>query len=50
MKCYLMHKNLIVALMDVSDNGELSKVEINKPNYEFVPVGGQMNMMKFHDW
>lgn len=45
-----MHKNRIVALMDISDKGKLSKVEINKSNSDFVPIGGQMNMMKFHDW
>ena len=48
MKYYLMHKNRIVALMDISDKGKLSKVEINKSNSDFVPIGGQMNMMRFH--
>ena len=48
MLVHLMHKNIQVALMDVSIDGGLGKVQIL--NQVHTPLGGQMNMMKFHDW
>ena len=47
---YLMHKNLIVAKMDIDYSGSVSKVLFNNSVFEHIPLGGQMNMMKFHDW
>ena len=50
MKVYLMHKNIITARIEVSLNGDLSKVELNNENFEHLPLGCQMNNMKFHKW
>lgn len=45
----LMHKNFEVALMDIDLNsGIISKVTV--VNKVLLPVGGQMNIMKLHEW
>ncbi len=45
-----MHKNIPVAHMVVSDNGDIGNVNFNMSVKEHIPVGGSMNMMKFHEW
>lgn len=47
---YLMHKNIEVAELEISDYGELGRVRVSNVNFNHVPLGAQMNMMKFHEW
>ena len=47
---YLMHKDIAVALMEISDDGRLGNYRINEVAKDHIPLGGQMNEMKFHDW
>ena len=47
---YLMHKNLPVCLMEISDDGSISRVRRNASAAEHFPLGGQMNEMKLHEW
>lgn len=45
---YLMHKDIITASMEVSNTGDISKVRV--VNEQHLPLGYQLNMMKFHEW
>ena len=47
---YLMHKDIPVCLMRISDEGVLSNVRRNADAIEHFPLGGQMNNMRFHEW
>lgn len=47
---YLMHKDIPVCLMELSDDGKLGSVRRNENAAEHFPIGGQMNNMKFHEW
>ncbi len=47
---FLMHKDIKVCLMDISENGELRHIRRNAAVAEHFPIGGQMNDIKFHDW
>ncbi|MBQ9388394.1 MAG: hypothetical protein IJU01_07080 [Lachnospiraceae bacterium] len=47
---YLMHKDIPVCLMEISDEGIVSNVRKNADAFEHFPPGGQMNDMKFHEW
>ena len=47
---YLMHKDIPVCLMDISDDGSLGNVRRNEAAKAHFPLGGQMNNMKFHEW
>lgn len=47
---YLMHKNIPVCLMNINNDGEISKVRRIDVNKDHFPLGGQMNDMKFYDW
>lgn len=47
---FLMHKDIPVCLMEISEDGEISKVRRNEAAAEHFPLGGQMNNMKFHEW
>ncbi|MBR0411665.1 MAG: hypothetical protein IJI25_11830 [Eubacterium sp.] len=47
---FLMHKDIRVCLMEISDDGILGNVRRNKAAAAHFPLGGQMNNMKFHDW
>ena len=47
---FLMHKDIRVCLMEVSDDGSIRNVRRNKNQEEHFPLGGQMNDMKFHEW
>lgn len=50
MEFYLMHKNIVVASMELDLQGDLSKLRRNLSCGEHCPLGGQMNDMKFHQW
>ena len=47
---YLMHKDIPVCLMEISDDGSISRVRRNETAKEHFPLGGQMNNMRFHEW
>lgn len=47
---YLMHKDIPVGLMEISDDGSLRNVRRNEAAAAHFPLGGQMNNMKFHEW
>lgn len=47
---YLMHKDVPVCLMEISDDGALGSVRRNEAAIAHFPLGGQMNNMKFHEW
>ena len=47
---YLMHKDIPVGLMEISEEGVLSKVRRNADTMDHFPLGGRMNDIKFHEW
>ena len=47
---YLMHKDIPVCLMEISNEGVLTGVRRNTACPVHFPIGGQMNDMKFHEW
>lgn len=47
---YLMHKDIPVCLMELSEDGSLGNYRINTKCFEHFPIGGKMNEMKFHEW
>lgn len=47
---YLMHKDIPVCLMEISDEGALGNVRRNEAAAAHFPLGGQMNNMRFHEW
>ena len=47
---FLMHKDIPVCLMEISNEGILSNVRRNEKEAAHFPLGGQMNNMKFHEW
>lgn len=47
---FLMHKDIRVCLMEISEDGELGNVRRNVAAADHFPLGGQMNNMKFHEW
>lgn len=47
---YLMHKDIPVCLMEISEDGVLGTVRRNEAASAHFPLGGQMNNMKFHEW
>lgn len=47
---YLMHKDIPVCLMEITDDGSVRNVRKVASNAEHFPLGGQMNDMKFHEW
>lgn len=47
---YLMHKDIPVCLMNISEDGSIGQCRINKTAFAHFPIGGQMNEMKFHEW
>lgn len=49
MNYYLMHKNIEVASMDIDESYDIHKVKINDKAKEHVPLGGQLNAMRFHE-
>ena len=47
---YLMHKDIPVAFLELSEDGLLGNYRKNLNALEHFPIGGRMNDMKFHDW
>ena len=47
---FLMHKDIPVCLMEISDDGTLGSVRRNEAASAHFTLGGQMNNMKFHEW
>ena len=47
---YLMHKDIPVCLMEISEGGRLGNYKKNLSAQEHFPIGGRMNDMKFHEW
>ncbi len=47
---YLMHKDIPVCLMELSNDGTLGNYKKNQAALAHFPIGGQMNDMKFHEW
>ena len=47
---YLMHKDIPVCLMELTEGGSLGNYRKNEAALAHFPIGGQMNDMKFHDW
>ena len=47
---FLMHKNIRVCLMEISEDGRIGKVRRNEAESEHFPLGGQMNNIKFAQW
>ena len=47
---YLMHKDIRVCRMEISEDGSIGKIRRNEAVKEHFPLGGQMNEMKFHEW
>jgi len=45
-----MHKDIPVCLMEISEDGSISKVRRNEDTSDHFPLGGQMNNIKFHEW
>lgn len=36
--------------MEIEPDGRMSSVKLNQSNKEHIPIGGQMNLMKLHQW
>ena len=47
---YLMHKDIRVCLMEITEDGAIGNVRRNDAVSAHFPLGGQMNSMKFHEW
>ena len=47
---YLMHKNIPVCLMEISEDGRLGNYKKNEAQIDHFPLGGRMNDIKFHEW
>lgn len=47
---YLMHKNIPVAIIDVDKLGGVSNFRVINEFRDFLPLGAEMNNMKFYDW
>ena len=47
---YLMHKDIMVCLMEIDSGGAVSGVRRNESAAAHFPLGGQMNNMKFYEW
>lgn len=45
-----MHKNHIVVRMEITSDGDIRKLRYNPSETDHIPLGGQMNDMKFHEW
>lgn len=47
---YLMHKDIPVCLMEISNDGAISRVRRNDDTAAHFPLGGRMNNIKFYEW
>ena len=46
----LMHKDVQVCLMEITEEGSIGNVRRIEAAARHFPLGGQMNNMKFHEW
>lgn len=49
-KAFLMHKDHIVAEITLDSSGNLARLRKNAAEIEHIPLGGQMNDIKFYEW
>ena len=47
---FLMHKDIRVCLMEITEDGSIGNIRRNEAAAEHFPLGGQMNNIKFHEW
>ncbi len=47
---YLMHKNIIVCRMVLPEDGKPRRIEFNDDATDYIPLGGRMNLTRFHEW
>ncbi|WP_026660954.1 hypothetical protein [Butyrivibrio sp. AC2005] len=47
---YLMHKDIPVCLMEISEDGRLGNYKKNEAQIDHFPIGGRMNDSRFHEW
>ena len=47
---FLMHKDIPLCLMEITDDGGIARIRRIPENAEHFPLGGQMNDIKFHEW
>ena len=47
---YLMHKDLIVAQMIVLEDNSIKNIEFAEKAVDHIPLGGGLNVMRFHEW
>lgn len=47
---FLMHKDIPVCLMEITEEGSIRNVRRNEAAFAHFPLGGRLNNMKFHDW
>ncbi|MBQ7564640.1 MAG: hypothetical protein IJT16_11700 [Lachnospiraceae bacterium] len=46
----LMHKDIEVARLAVTEKTRIHHIVINEPGLDHLPLGAQMNMVRFHEW
>ena len=49
-EAYIMHKNHLVAAVTLTSGGEIGNIRYNKAELDHIPLGGQMNDIRFHEW
>ncbi len=49
-KAFLMHKDIVVAEMLLDASGKILRIRLNAAESDHIPLGAQMNNMKFHEW
>ena len=47
---FLMHKDIHVCLRTITEDGSISNIKRNMEASAHFPLGGQMNLIKFHEW
>lgn len=47
---YLMHKDTTVVQMNISSSGKPHHISFNKKHNPHIPLGAQLNMVRFHEW
>ena len=46
----LMHKDVPVVRMKVTSKNRIEKIQFNEKTLEHIPLGGQLNLNRFHEW
>ena len=49
LRFFLMHKDIVIAQMEI-DDARPHKITFTKDASEHLPLGAQMNMVRFHEW